>query len=396
MWKILDINELFSKLEDTLKYQIPFIQLREIVMNKEKISGLQLFYLMAGYVLGTAIILGLGQDVKQDAWIFIAAGMLCSLILMVVYTQLASYYPGDSLVEMLPKIIGKFLSYPVILLYILHFTYSAARGSRELGDLIVTTILSETPIIVVIGSFMLLMVYCLRGGVETFGRMAEIVFPVYIFSLILIWILLFSVDQFDVKHLTPILGNGVKPVLKAVFPSAINFPFGETIVIMMFFPFLSNKKYVRKIGMSIILVGGLLLTVNSIMMIAVLGPEIYSKDIFSLLAATQMVSVADFLERFDALVILMMVAGVFFKVGAFIFGAAVGISQLLRLKQPRSVLIALGTIITPLSLISASSFVEHIEIGFKYYIPYGHTFLQIILPILFLCTAFIRKKLGHL
>jgi spore germination protein KB len=50
------------------------------------------------------------------------------------------------------------------------------------------------------------------------------------------------------------------------------------------------------------------------MMISVLGPEIYSKDIFSLLVATQMVSVADFLERFDALVILMMVAGVFFKV----------------------------------------------------------------------------------
>ena len=167
-------------------------------MNTEKIGGLQLFYLMAGYVLGTAIILGLGQDVKQDAWILIAVGMLSSLILMVVYTQLAAYYPGDSLVQMLPKIIGKFLSYPVILLYILHFTYSAARGSRELGDLIVTTILSETPIIVVIGSFMLLMIYCLRGGVETFGRMAEIVFPVYIFSLILIWILLLSLDQFHV------------------------------------------------------------------------------------------------------------------------------------------------------------------------------------------------------
>nr|WP_263324172.1 spore germination protein [Neobacillus sp. Marseille-Q6967] len=364
-------------------------------MDTQKISGLQLFYLMAGYVLGTAIILGLGLDSKQDAWIFISIGMLCSLILMAVYTQLANFYPGDTLVQMLPKIIGKFLSYPVILLYILHFAYSAARGSRELGHLIVTTILAETPIFVVIASFMVLMIYCLLGGVETFGRMAEIVFPIYIFSLILIWILLFSVDQFDVKNLTPILGSGVKPVLKDAIPSAINFPFGETIVIMMFFPYLSDKKYARKVGLSIILVGGILLTINSIMMISVLGPEIYSRDIFSLLAATQMVSVADFLERFDALVILMMVAGVFFKVGAFIFGAAVGISQLLKLKQTRSVLIALGTIITPLSLLSASSFVEHIEIGFKYYVPYVHTLLQIIMPILFLCMAFIRKKLGH-
>jgi spore germination protein KB len=135
-------------------------------MNTEKISGLQLFYLMTGYVLGTAIILGLGLNSKQDAWIFILIGMSCSLILMAIFTQLALYYPGDSLVGMLPKIIGKFLSYPVILLYIIHFIYSAARASRELGDLIVTTILSETPIFVVIASFMVLMIYCLREGVQ--------------------------------------------------------------------------------------------------------------------------------------------------------------------------------------------------------------------------------------
>jgi spore germination protein KB len=363
-------------------------------MNTEKISGLQLFYLMAGYVLGTAIILGLGLNSKQDAWIFILIGLSGSLILMAIFTQLALYYPGDSLVGMLPKIIGKFLSYPVSLLYIFHFTYSAARASRELGHLIVTTILSETPIFVVIASFMVLMIYCLRGGVETLGRMAEIVFPIYIFSLILIWFLLFNVDQFDIRNLTPILGNGLKPVMKEAVPVAINFPFGETIVILMLIPYLSNKKDARRIGMSIILVGGLLLVVNSIMMISVLGPEIYSRDIFSLLAATQMVSVADFLERFDALVILMMVAGVFFKVGAFTFAAAVGISQLLRLKQTRSVVLGLGSIIPPLSLVTASSFVEHIEFGFNFYVTYVHAVLQIILPSLFLCIAFIRKKLG--
>ncbi|MGG1397819.1 endospore germination permease [Bacillus salipaludis] len=364
-------------------------------MNKEQISGLQLFYLMAGYVLGTALILGLGADVKQDAWIFIIIGMLSGLILMVVYTQLSSYYPGDTLGQMLPKIIGKFLSYPVILLYIAHFTYSAARGSRELGDLIVTTILPDTPIFIIIGSFMVLMIYCLRGGVETLGRMAEIIFPIYFFSLMLIWLLLLSVEPFDIKNLYPVFGNGVTPVLKHAVPAAINFPFGETIVILMFFPFLNNKQKSRKIGLSSLLIGGILLTINSIMMIAVLGPEIYSRDLFTLLAATQMVSVADFLERFDALVILMMIAGVFFKVGGFTFGASVAISQLFKLKQTRSVMLALGLIITPLSLLSASSYVEHLEIGFRLYVPYVHTFLQIILPILLLGIALIRKKLGH-
>ncbi|MFC0270547.1 endospore germination permease [Metabacillus herbersteinensis] len=362
-------------------------------MKQEKISGFQLSYLMIGYVLGTAMILGLGAEVKQDAWLLILFGMLCSLILMAVYTQLSAYYPDDTLVQILPKIIGKYLSYPIIMLYIFHFTYSAARACRELGDLIVTTILVDTPSVVVIGSFMVLMIYCLRGGVETFGRMGEIVFPVYIIALILIWILLFSVEQFNVNNLTPVLGNGVKPVLKEVFPNAVNFPFGETIIIMMFFPFLNKKQNVRKIGMSIILIGGTMLTVNSIMMLSTLGPEIYSESNFSLLAATQMVSIADFLERFDALVILMMVAGVFFKVGGFTFGAAVAISQVFKLKQTRSVILAMGTIITSLSLISATSYVEHLEIGFTIFVPYVHTLLQVIVPILLLCIAFIRKRI---
>ncbi|WP_404332058.1 endospore germination permease [Mesobacillus maritimus] len=364
-------------------------------MMEQKISSLQLLYAIVGYVLGTAMILGSGAEVKQDSWVFILFGLFCGLILMGIYTQLSTYYPNHSLVQMIPKIIGRYLSYPIILLYILHFIYSAARACRELGDLIVSTILTETPVIVVIGSFMILLIYCLSGGVETFCRTGEIVFPVYVLALLVIWVLLFTVEGFDLNQLVPILGNGVTPVMKQVLPSVVNFPFGETIVFMMFFPFLNDKKSVRKIGLFGILFGGILLTSNSIMMLSVLGPEIYSQTYFPLLIATQMVTIADFLERFDVIVILLMVTGVFFKAGGFAFGAAIGITQLFKLKQSRSVILGVGTIIPPLSLISASSYVEHIEIGFTVFVPYIHTVLQIILPVLLLCIAIVRKKLGH-
>jgi len=209
-----------------------------------------------------------------------------------------------------------------------------------------------------------------------------------------IWILLLSSEGFNLNNLTPVLGNGIKPILKDVFLGAINFPFGETIIIMMFFPFLNNKRIIRKVGMSIILIGGILIMINSIMMISTLGPEIYSLNNFPLLSATQIVSIADFLERFDALIILIMVAGVFFKVGCWIFGAAVAISQLFKLNHNKSVLLALGTIITPLSLVSATGFVQSLEIGREYYIPYVLPLIQIMLPFLLLCIAFIRKNLN--
>jgi spore germination protein KB len=88
----------------------------------------------------------------------------------------------------------------------------------------------------------------------------------------------------------------------------------------------------------------------------------------------------------------MMVAGVFFKMGAWMYGAAVGITQLFNLKSKKAIILGLGTIITPLSLVIGSDFVKHLEIGFGVVVTYVHTLLHIILPILFLCIAFIRKK----
>jgi spore germination protein KB len=363
---------------------------KETIMKQKKISALQLFYVIIGFEVGNTIIFGKGAAAKQDAWLTTLIGMLFGLILMLIYIKLSEYYPGDTLIQMIPKIIGKYLAYPVILYYIFYFTLFASSACRDFGELISLTILTETPMLIVIGSFMVLMIYCLRGGVETFGRMGEIVFPVYIFSLIVTWILLLSVEDFNITNLTPILGNGVKPVFKEVFPYAITFPFGETVIITMFFPILNKQQNTKKVGISVVLIGGILLTINTIMNLSVLGPEIYKKDFYPLLTATRMVSIADFLERFDALIILLLVAGVFFKVGGWTYGATVGIAQLFKVENNRSILLAIGTIITPLSLLYAGNLVETRKFPYNYF----HIPSEIIIPVLLVFIAFIRKKLN--
>jgi spore germination protein KB len=361
-------------------------------MKQGKINALQLIYVIVGFQIGNTLVYGLGGGAKQDAWLVIIVAMLGGFILMFVYSKLSAYYPEDTLLQMIPKIIGKFLAYPFILIYISYFTYLAAKACRDFAEILAATILVKTPMVIVIGSFVVLMIYCFRGGVETFGRMGEAVLPVYIMSMVLIWVLLLTVEDFNVNNISPILGNGVQPILKEVFPTVLTFPFGESIIIMMFFPFLNNKRSVRKIGMAVIFITGILMTINLVLVLSVLGPEIYSQQFFPLLSATRMVTIADFLERFDALVILMMVAGVFFKIGGWLFGAAMGISHLFKLKQTTSVFLGLGTIITPLSLLTASNQIKYNEIGLEFVTKYVHIPLQIAFPILLLCIAFIRKK----
>jgi spore germination protein KB len=366
---------------------------RELQMKKETISPLQLFYILIGFEFGTTIILGVGSGAKQDVWLVILTAAITSLVIMSVYIKLSALYPNYTLVQMLRFILGKYIAYPLIVMYIVYFTYIAARVCRDFGELMVSTILVETPIVVVIGSLLVLLVYCLRGGIETFGRMGEAVFPLFMFSLMIIWVLLLTVHSFNITNLTPILGDGIKPVLKEVFPNTLTFPFGESVIILMFIPFLNNKKHAGRVGYAVILIGGILLTINSILILSVLGPEVYKKDFFPLLSATRLVSIADFLERFDAIIILMMVAGVFFKVGMFTYGAAVGISQLLNVNNTKSILLAMGTILTPLSLLIGSNFIRFLEIGFEVITFYVHPLLQFMIPTALLCIGYIRKKL---
>jgi spore germination protein KB len=364
-------------------------------VKQENISSLQLFYILNGSQFGSAFILGIGAKAKQDAWIVILVACICSLVLAGIYIKLASLYPSYTLVQILPELFGKFIAFPIIVLYIVYFIYVAARICRNFGELVVSTILVQTPIIVVISIFVLLIVYCLRGGIETLGRMGEIVFPIFVFSLVIVWILLLSTDTFNLGNLSPVLGNGIIPVLKEVFPTYLSFPFAELVIILMFIPFLHTKKNAGKVAIAVILIGGIMFGINAVLILSVLGPEIYLQNYYPFLSATRLISIADFLERFDALIILMMVAGVFFKVGVWTYAAALGISQLCKLNNSKPLFLAIGTILIPLSLLIGDNFVTFLDTGFRYLVTYVHPLMQIIFPSVFLGIGFIKKKFGR-
>jgi spore germination protein KB len=143
-------------------------------MKKESISSLQLFYILIGFEFGTTIILPVGAGAKQDVWIVLLVAALSSLVLMSIYIKLAAFFPNDTLVQILSKLVGKYLAFPIVVMYIGYFIYIAGRVCRDFGELMVSTILVETPILVVIMSLMLLIIYCLRGGVDGRGCISNI------------------------------------------------------------------------------------------------------------------------------------------------------------------------------------------------------------------------------
>ncbi|NJJ39178.1 GerAB/ArcD/ProY family transporter [Paenibacillus apii] len=360
-------------------------------MAQEKISGWQLFSMIILFEIGTTVLFGLGMRAKQDEWLAILAAMLAGLALMRVYSKLCEYYPNRTLVQIIPEVVGKWIGYPLSLIYILNFAYESSRVLRDFGELIVQTILRETPILVIMAGFMLGVVYCLRGGIEVLGRLGEILFPVAFIALVTGWILIITSEIHHFEYIEPVFEKNGLPILNAVFPFLLVFPFGQTLLFMMFANNLNPLSRFRKVGMAGILASGIIVSLNMMGLILIFGPLVLKETEFPLYTAIGMVDLGDFIMNLDAFAILMMVLGGFFKLGAFMYGAVVGTAQLFRLESYHSLLVPWGTIILALSFIIASTYSQHIYIGWNISIPYIFFPLYVIIPILLLIIAAIRK-----
>jgi spore germination protein KB len=72
-------------------------------VENARISGWQLFVLITLFEIGSAFLVGLAMNAKQDAWIAILVGMISSYALIFMYYRLHRYYPHLALTEYIEK-----------------------------------------------------------------------------------------------------------------------------------------------------------------------------------------------------------------------------------------------------------------------------------------------------
>lgn len=358
-------------------------------MGNIKIGLLQFFTLTVLFELGTALVVNLGMESDRDAWISILLGNLLGLIVFAGYAYLYRKFPDIPLTVYIRKLLGKYMGTVISILYIILFLNVAGRDLRDGSSMLVMATMHRTPLFIVAMLMVLASAYVLHKGVEVLSR-TSLVFAVLVILIGLFCssMLMFS-GSINLNRLLPVLENGIKPVVSSVLHQNYMFPFGEMICFTMLMPYLNNVKKGPWVIAAGIFVSGILLSLTMVLNISVLGSDIVKRSPLPLMPTISKISISDFVQRLDILVVMVLIIGVFFKLSVFFAAALIGISELFKMPYRRMVY-PVALIILFSSMLNARSFTEHIEEGGKLLYTV-FPFFMVLIPLLLIIITAIRS-----
>lgn len=358
---------------------------------KESLSLYQLFVMMVLVPYSTAVLFFLGSKANQDAWIAMLIYILGGIALQLIYISLHNKFPRDTIITYMPKIFGKIPGNIISVIYILQFTYLSSRIVRDYAELSKIFGLKETPIIMTSMVLVLTVMYNVYCGIEVIARIAEMVFFILIFIPAAIWILLsFTTGVINISNVQPILSEGIIFVIKNEW-MLITYPYGETILFTMIYPYIKENKGIKKVCISAIIFQGIILSMNVFSYIVTIGVENSQNLIAPMFQAAALVKLGGAITRIEILVIAVLVIGGVYKSSMFMYGAVLGTTQIFKLKNRRVLIIPFGIIILFLSQVIAKNFAEHIEIGLER-MPYANFPIEVIIPTIALIVSNIRNQ----
>jgi spore germination protein KB len=357
-------------------------------MKKELITDKQAIFILIAFLIGSTLIIGVGGDAKNDAWISGIISILIFLPLLFIYSRISSLYHGKDIFEILNILFGKIAGRIIGIIYILYSFHLGALVLRNFGEFVNTVAMPETPMLVSLLSLGFVCIIAVRLGIEVIGRTTTYFLPLIFFILIFVQIL--GMPKLHFNYLKPVfVANGIIPILRGAF-SAFSFPFAETVIFLGVFSSLKTKKSHLKVYLWGILIAGFMIILLTIRNIAVLG-NMLGSFYFPSYEAVSRTELGSFIQRIEVSVAVVFNFGVFIKSAICLLVTCKGISTMFNLKSYRSIAVQTGLLMIYFSYIIYDNIVQMQYWAFKVYQYYAFP-MQVILPIIIWVIAEVKSK----
>ncbi|GIO31289.1 MULTISPECIES: GerAB/ArcD/ProY family transporter [Paenibacillus] len=360
-------------------------------MEKEKISGTQLVFMMYLMVGGTSILVVpsfTAMYAKQDMWLSPIIGSIFGIVCVFLAWIMNRFYPGQTMVQHLHRVFGRMIG-SVLGALILFFQIDAiGLITREYAEFIVQAFLSQTPITVIVGCIVVTCSFAVRSGVEVIGRFALIFGP--IFFLFVVSIFIFLLPEYDFLNILPVFGLGVLPSVKGALEPSVWFM--EFLFITSFYPSVRKGDNRLKGGLLAVILMMFTMVITNSTCLFLFG-ETTANLTFPFLSASRYINISDFFSHVEAIVMALWILGGFVQISMWHYSFVLSVSQWLNIKDYRPLVFPVGLLIAVFSIWVAKNFQQMLH-----YFPTGGTGSSIItlvlIPILLVVVAWIRRKIA--
>ena len=182
---------------------------------KEKINSLQFVNTYILCIISSSIGLSLFTTIKlagHNSYIGTLLGIFIGLVPLFFFLYIFNYKKDLPLYEKTIYIFGKILGNIINILITLLYIVIAITVLFNLSNFIVSQYLADTPLLLVMAVFIIIVYHILNKGIETITRVSSISIVIVLFLFLFSFIYLSQ--EFQLDNLKPILEHGLKnPIL---------------------------------------------------------------------------------------------------------------------------------------------------------------------------------------
>ncbi|WP_103105765.1 GerAB/ArcD/ProY family transporter [Brevibacillus reuszeri] len=312
-------------------------------MSKQDVSSRQqTFSLWQLTSLITSTLIGVGvltlprstsSVLFEAGWMSPVFGSVVAIISIWMIAKLSQRFPGMTFIEYSPIVwgkknypkIGKWLSMPWILGYLVFLYSTTAIVARIFGEVVVTSVLLDTPLeVIIISMFLLAFILCLHD-VEVVARVNELLFPMILFPIL--FIALASFQKAEWNNILPLFRVPAKSLLQGSYEAIYSFSGYE--IMLIFFAYAHENKSKVKAGFYGIGIAMIVYTLIVVAGIVVFGYEELQRVAWPTLELVKTTQVPGLiLERLESAFLAVWVTAVFTTVANAYYAAMYGIRQL--------------------------------------------------------------------
>jgi spore germination protein KB len=356
-----------------------------------RISPRQLTFLVITLIISTSDIFlpaFVAQEAGRDSWLSAILATAVMFPVMWIILKLYRYHEGKSLIHICAKVAGKPFGIVIGLLYVFYFLFVAQTVVIEMGQVLNTAFLPQTPSWVIITLSILVSLYAVSRDIEVIARVNEILVPLGIGAFGLL--MFANLKDLDLTFFLPILNEGVLPPILGAFV-ILGF-FSELIVFLQIFHFNGKPEQLSKaVNIGILATGITIL--GGTLIYALFGPltEVYSMPA---LEFARYASIGRYIQNLDILVTAIWVTGIYVKIIMFCYVGTYALAQVFGIREYKSLVLPVGLLTVVMALASETKAVALMHF-LHYILPFYGATVAFLIPALLLLVSLVRKSRGE-